>query len=69
MQASRGSMGRKGPARAVMPSIIREETNMAYRLVTSRWPPMNRQPSRNRGMFSRITTVPMGAQGRAEWMI
>ena len=31
--------------------------------------PMNRQPSRNRGMFSRITTVPMGAQGRAEWMI
>ena len=44
-------------------SMNTEDTPMANRDFTSSLPPSSFQPSRNRGMFSRKTTAPMGAQG------
>ena len=37
---------------------------MAKREETSSCPPSSRQPSRNRGMFSRMTTTPTGSPGQ-----
>lgn len=43
--------------------MARELTAMANSEEDSRWKPMNRQPARNSGIFSRIVKMPTGSTG------
>ena len=60
--ASMGSVAGKGKSR-FSPSMATEDRAMAYREEASRCPPMNRHPSRNRGMFTSRTNRPTDRKG------
>ena len=52
-----------------MMSINTDEMNMVYREDTSSLPPISFHPSRNRGMFRRMTVAPTGMTGNIRLMI